>query len=574
MHRRDAARAHTDHARRRGWRVRLGLLALATAACASPSALPTASPAAAPAAARDAEGDGAVKRVQPRDTPGDRERFSDPERRQKIVAFAESQRGELEKQLRALGAPGVAWGLVVDDALVLSGGAGTTRIDGGAPVSASTLFRIGSITKVFTALALLTLRDRGLLSLDEPIRRWLPEFDGVVYPSADAPLITPRHVLLHRSGLPRLGNFDYTDPAHPPTERDVLGALEGVVLGSAPGLVAEYSNFGYALLGVLVERVARQPYEAYVNRRVLEPLGMSHSVWAPDGVNPAVLARPHVPRADGTLEVVPEWPPGAASSAGGIYSSVEDLARFVSFQLAAWPASDRAESAVLARASVRESQSFQSFEGLRVSLGPEQRAWGQVTGAGLGWGLYRDCRFELIAWHNGGTEGHRGAVYLSPPHGVGVIVLANRDGVNLDAVARQLLERLHDGGVLPPRERVLELSAEWRRQVEAALALGRAYDPQKYEALFAPTFRQAIPTAGMQAYLERAASETGACTIGSPIDSRHPRWMAAELACEKGPRVVEAQLLPDSTLSGFWIGARERHEQRLLSREQPRGSCG
>jgi CubicO group peptidase (beta-lactamase class C family) len=571
MHRRDAARAHTDHARRRGRPVWLGLLALATGACASPSALPTP----APAAARGAEGaSAAVKRIQPRDTPGDRERFRDPERRQKIVAFAEGQRGELEKQLQALGAPGVAWGLVVDDVLVLSGGAGTTRIDDGAPVSASTLFRIGSITKVFTALALLTLRDRGLLSLDEPIRRWLPEFDGVVYPSADAPLITPRHVLLHRSGLPRLGNFDYTDPAHPPSERDVVGALEGVVLGSAPGLVEEYSNFGYALLGVLVSRVSQQPYEAYVTQHVLEPLGMSHTVWAPDGVSPAVLARPHAPRADGTLEVVPEWPPGGGASAGGIYSSVEDMARFVSFQLTAWPASDRAEGAVLARASVRESQSFQSIEGLRVTLGPEQKAWGQVTGAGIGWGVYRDCRFELVAWHNGGTEGHRAAVYLSPPHGVGVILLANRDGVNLDAVARQLLERLHDGGVLSPRERVLDLSAEWRRQVDAALALGRAYDPQKYEALFAPSFRQAIPSADMKTYLEHAASEVGACTIGSPIDSRHPRWIAAALECEKGPRVVEAQLLPDGTLSGFWIGAPERHEQRLRSREQPRSSCG
>jgi CubicO group peptidase (beta-lactamase class C family) len=571
MHRKHAARARADHAPRRGWRVKLGLIALASSACTALSP----SPAAAPTTAPRAEGGGApIQRVQPHDTPGDREVFKDPERRAKIAAIAESQRGELEKQLRALGAPGFAWGLVVDGALVQSGGEGTTRLEGGAPVSASTLFRLGSITKVFTALALLRLRDQGLLPLDEPIRRWLPEFDGVLYPSADAPLITPRHLLLHRSGLPRLGNFDYTDPAHPPSERDVVGALEGVALGSAPGLVADYSNFGYALLGVLVARVAQQPYEAYVTQHVLAPLGMSQSVWAPDGVSPTTLARPHAPRADGTLQVVPEWPFGAASGAGGIYSSVEDMARFVSFQLEAWPASDRAESPVLARASLRESQSFQSFESLRVSLVPEQKAWGQVTGAGLGWGVYRDCRFELIAWHNGGTEGHHAAVYLSPPHGIGVILLANADGANLDTVARQLLERLYDGGVLSLRERVLELSAAWRRQVEAVLALGRAFDPKQYDALFAPSFRQVIPTANMQIYLQRATSEAGACTFGAPIDSRHPRWVAAALECEKGQRVVEAQLLPDSTLSGFWIGEPERHEQRLRSRVQPGGSCG
>jgi hypothetical protein len=301
---------------------------------------------------------------------------------------------------------------------------------------------------------------------------------------------------------------------------------------------------------------------------------MSHSVWAPDGVSPATLARPHAPHADGALEVVPEWALGAASSAGGIYSSVEDMARFVSFQLEAWPASDRAQSPVLARASLRESQSFQSVESLGVSVGPEQKARGQLTGAGLGWGVYRDCRFELIAWHNGGTEGHHAAVYLSPPHGIGVILLANANGVNLDAVARRLLERLYDGGVLSLRERVLELSAAWRRQVEAALALGRAFDQKQCDALFAPSFRQIIPSAGMQIYLQRATSEAGACTFGAPIDSRHPRWVAAALECEKGQRVVEAQLLPDGTLSGFWIGEPERHEQRLRSRVQPGGSCG
>jgi CubicO group peptidase (beta-lactamase class C family) len=571
MQRKDAARARGDHARRRGWRVKLGLIALASSAC---TALPPSSTAAPTTVARAEGARAPSQRVQPHATPGDREAFRDPERRTKIAALGESLRGELEQQLRALGAPGFAWGLVVDDALVLSGGEGTTRIDGGAPVSASTLFRIGSVTKVFTALALLRLRDQGLLPLDEPIRRWLPEFDGVLYPSADAPPITPRHVLLHRSGLPRLGNFDYTDPAHPPSERDVVGALEGVALGSTPGLVSDYSNFGYALLGVLVARVAQQPYEAYVTEHVLEPLGMSHSVWAPDGVSPAALARPHAAHPDGTLHVVPEWPLGAASGAGGIHSSVKDMARFVSFQLDAWPASDRAGSPVLARASLRESQSFQSLESLHVSLGPEQKAWGQVTGEGLGWGVYRDCRFDLIAWHNGGTEGHRASVYLSPPHGVGVILLANTGGVNLDAVARQLLERLYDGGVLSLRERVLELSAAWRRQVEAVLALGRAFDPKSYDALFAPSFRQAIPTADMQLYLQRATSEAGACTFGAPIDSRHPRWIAAALECEKGPRVVEAQLLPDSTLSGFWIGEPERHEQRLRSRVQPGGSCG
>jgi hypothetical protein len=195
------------------------------------------------------------------------------------------------------------------------------------------------------------------------------------------------------------------------------------------------------------------------------------------------------------------------------------MARFVSFQLGAWPASNHAESPVLARASLRESQSFQAFERLRASAKPDGKVHGSASGAGFGWGVYSDCRFELVAWHNGGTEGHRAAMYLSPPHGVGAIVLANKEGVDADTAARRLLESLHDGGVLSLREPVLELAAAWRRQVDAALALGRAFELPQYEALFATTFRSVVPAAFMQGYLQKNARELGACTIASPVNS-------------------------------------------------------
>src|SRR5690606_38944864 len=143
----------------------------------------------------------------------------------------------------------------------------------------------------------------------------------------------------------------YIDPDRPATERDVLGALDGVALDAAPGLVHVYSNFGYGLPGQLVSRVAREPFHEYISARVLAPLGMSHSVWSPEQAAPESLARPHELRQD-RLEVLREWPFGASSGAGGIYSSVDDLARFVAFQLGAWPASSRPESPVLSRAAL------------------------------------------------------------------------------------------------------------------------------------------------------------------------------------------------------------------------------
>lgn len=500
--------------------------------------------------------------------------FADLERPRKIKALVEQQRLELEAELRALAAPGFAWGVVVDGELVAAGADGTTRIDHGSPATTSTLFRVGSITKVFTALALLQLRDRGQIALDRPLREWLPEFDGVVYPSADSPLITPRHLLLHRSGLPRLGAFDYTVVDKPPTEREVLGALEGVELHDAPGMSFEYSNFGYALLGVLVARAARQPFDAYVTEHILQPLAMSHSVWTTEGLTESSLARPHAERPDGTFGVVPEWPQAASDGAGGLYSSVEDLARFAAFQLAAWPASSAPEGPVLARSSLRESQGFQAVDRLRLRVQGDEPPRAQVTGEGLGWSVYRDCRFEQVSWHNGGTEGHRAVLYLLPAQGLGLIILANRDGVDLDGPARRFLARLHDASALPRREPVLVLSEAWRHQVHAALALGREFDRAKFESLFDAATREVLTPAIMQPFLEKVYQNHGRCESGSPAPSRHDHWQAVTLTCERGePRMLEAALSPSQQLIGLWIGSPEHHAERVRQRTGAAEPC-
>jgi hypothetical protein len=415
--------------------------------------------------------------------------------------------------------------------------------------------------------------------LDVPLRTWLPEFDGVVYPSSDSPLITPRDVLLHQSGLPRLGAFDYTNIDRPVTERDILGALEGQELEAAPGLAFEYSNFGYALLGLLVSRAARQPFDAYISEHILAPLGMSHTVWSAAAVPEASLARPHAVGTGGALAVVPEWPKSANDGAGGIYSSVEDLARFAAFELSAWPASNAPESPVLARSSLRESQSLQAVNDLFVNKQGERPA-AQVDGQGWGWDVYRDCRFELVSWHNGGTEGHRAALYLLPTRGVGVIMLANRDEVNLDRVARNMLARLHDGGVLPQREPVLVLSDVWRRQVDAAFALGKDFTTAKFEEVFDPIGRKVLTEANMRPYFEDGYKEFGTCRTGAPMPGHAAPWQAAMLNCERGdPHVVEAVLSPERRLIGFWIGKQEAYEERLrkhgatASASAPRPSC-
>ena len=132
---------------------------------------------------------------------------------------------------------------------------------------------------------------------------WLPE-------SRDRRLVTPRHLLTHSSGLPRLGVFSPASTARDVTEREILATLDGFGLESAPGTETSYSNLGYSLLELLVGRAAGVPYRRYVSDALLAPLGMRDAAWDAAQVPPDALATPHV-RAGGALTPIQPWRLGA-----------------------------------------------------------------------------------------------------------------------------------------------------------------------------------------------------------------------------------------------------------------------
>jgi CubicO group peptidase (beta-lactamase class C family) len=509
----------------------------------------------------------APKRVREAVGNGELAHFADPERAAKIRGAAERLRAELERELAAFEAPGLAWGLVVDDELVLSAAHGQTSLEAGVPVSADTVFRIGSISKVFSALALVQLDERGAFSLDAPVEGWLPELALVVYPSRDAPLITARHLMMHRSGLPRLAGPDYSTADRPPSEAELLQGLDGLALVSVPGLSDLYSNFGASLLGPLITRVSGTPFREYIKRELLVPLGMVGTYWEAGDVPASLLARPHDLGKDGVLRVTPEWAMGGAAAAGGLYSSLNDMARFASFQLAAWPPSNRPAHRVLAAASLRETQSFQNADRLRLRSKDGEPPAASVSGSGLGWSVLQDCRFEHVAWHNGGTEGHHAVLYLLPARGVAVIALANSDEAELDGPVRRFLSRLHDANVLPKREADLALArpASFDEKVNAALALGKDFSPEGYARLFAPAFVSAVPPETFRSMVEGIYRDLGQCRVDAPLDSRHSTWVGAAIQCERGQRAMEGALSSDQ-FAGFWINTPEKYQARIAER--------
>ncbi len=187
--------------------------------------------------------------------------------------------------------PGAAWGVIVDGQLAHVTAKGLRDVAAKAPVDADTVFRIASMTKSFTTISILKLRDEGKLSLDDPAERYVPEMAGLKYASSDAPKITIRHLLSHAEGFPE--DNPWGDRQLADTDEQLSRMLRGgIPFSNAPGLVYEYSNLGFAILGRIVTNVSKVPYTEYVNANILEPLGMTlDDAGAEDGAGEPARAR-------------------------------------------------------------------------------------------------------------------------------------------------------------------------------------------------------------------------------------------------------------------------------------------
>lgn len=256
---------------------------------------------------------------------------------------------------------------------------------------------------------------------------------------------------------------------------------------------------------------------------------------------------------------------GAAAAAGGLYSSLDDLARFASFQLAASPPAHVPPHPVLRAASLRDSQRFHAVEQLKLQRKEGQPPAASVSGSGLGWAVQQGCRFEQMTWHNGGTEGHAAAIYLLPTRGVALIALANTAEAELDAPLRKYLSRLHDAGVLPEREPELRLTAAFEEQVNAALALGKGFSKERYSQLFAPGYVSSIPAEVVQPIFEGIYRDLGECRVHAPLETGHDVMVGVALRCERGERMVEA-VLSSGQFVGFWIHSPEKFAERVAER--------
>nr|WP_319565594.1 serine hydrolase domain-containing protein [uncultured Rhodoferax sp.] len=293
---------------------------------------------------------------------------------------------------------GLSLALVDDQRIVWAQGFGFADVEKSMPASADTIYRVGSISKLFTATAAMQWAERGLLDIDKPVKLQLPV------------AITPRQLMSHHSGLPRDRLKGFQTP-QPQPFASLLDDLAGEPLAYPPGQVFSYSNVGISLLGTVLQTLSGTPFAQHMQQSVLTPLGMAHSAFETGVSNSPLMAKGYRGR-----EAVPETPLRDVP-AGGLNASVNDLSRFMAMVFADGRSG---------------TQQVLKPETVAEMLRPQNSAVPLDFNfqTGLGWMLSTLGQSSLenagpVAHHAGAIGMFRSQMYLLPKHKLGIVVLAN-----------------------------------------------------------------------------------------------------------------------------------------------------
>jgi CubicO group peptidase (beta-lactamase class C family) len=447
--------------------------------------------------------------------------------------------------------------------LVHAGGLGQRRLGGPRP-DADTVFRIASMTKSFTASAVLALRDDGALALDDLAEEYVPELRGWRMPAPDAARIRIRHLLTMTAGFPTDDPWGDRQQGTPLAEfSEFLSG--GVSFAWAPGTRFEYSNLGYAILGRVISAAARTPYPDFVKERLLAPLGLSRTGFEASDFDPDGLAAGYRRYAGEWLEIIPDSC-GAFAPMGGIFSCVRDLAAWVAGLDGAFPPGEEGAGGPhpLHRATRREMQLPQVATGPREPvLFPDGLA-GSASSYGFGLFVEEDPVWGRVVQHSGGYPGFGSNMRWHPATGTGVIVLGNSTYAAVPILAARILttvlqqaepavpgrgQRRHGGG-RDGRTAPLAPAGPWPATLAArdrVTRLLRSWDDTAAQRLFSENvaldepFSERSRKAGL--IRERIGDFRDDDERAPEFDSpAHCRWW---LAGERGVIQAELRLTPE-----------------------------
>jgi CubicO group peptidase (beta-lactamase class C family) len=374
--------------------------------------------------------------------------FTDEQRLEKIKNALPIIHEHFRNQFEQNHFPGLNYGVVVDGELLDSHSFGYTNLEEKVPVTSKSLFRIASMTKSFTAMAIIKLRDDGQLRLDDPVDHYIPELKSTDVLTTDAPIITIRHLLTQDAGMPEDDPWADRQLALPDT--DFLEMLKkGISLSNPPGSIWEYTNLGYAMLGRIITVVSQIPYQEYIKREILIPLSMTNTVWEYSEAPSDLLAHGYRWECERYSEVS-LLHDGAYGAMGGLISSVEDFSKYVSYHLQAWPPRNEPEFGPLRRSSLREMQHPWNFIDLCTNTDGSNTVITSSYCYGLGWSKSTDGIVSIK--HSGGLPGFGSNWLILPEYGIGLVSFANHTYANLHPVNRAIINQIIKQVDLKPRQ--------------------------------------------------------------------------------------------------------------------------
>lgn len=460
-----------------------------------------------------------------------------------VEALEPQLTGFFDTWMKQAHVPGVVYGVVKDGQLALVRGLGVQDLAAKRPVTADSRFRIASMSKAFTAMAILKLRDEGRLSLDAPAERYIPEIRGWKYPSADSRRIRVADLLHHTAGF--VEDNPWGDRQQSLSEPAFTAMLKaGVPFAQAPGLRMEYSNLGYAMLGRIVHNVSGVRYQDYIRREIMAPLGMGSTGYD-------VLNGPQDMRAlgyrweDNAWVREPDMADGAFGAMGGVQTSANDYWRWIAFLLSGWPARDEAESGPMKRATAREIVEGSNF----VSTADRPSASGEpcrvASAYAMGWQVVNDCAVGRIVTHSGGYPGYGSIVMMLPEAGVAVFAFANRTYAGPSQPVSQALFALRQAGLA--EERAVPVSADLSRAYDIARDVWVRGDPAR-----APLANNVVldrDLARRRADIASLKKQVGTCRTDAPITPVSAMEGRFTWQCQRGNVAGRVQRAPTPALS-------------------------
>lgn len=411
--------------------------------------------------------------------------FEDQDRLQKIeklYPLLDSMFSEFAQQKHF---PSIVYGIVVDGKLVHSFSKGLINEEKKIPASSSSDYHIASMTKSFTAMAILKLRDENKLQLDDPVSKYIPQVTKSKRLTVDAPEITIRMLLTHSAGFPednpwgdrQLGRSDeYLEQLYE----------KGVSFSTASGTAYEYSNLGFATLGLVIKNVSGQTYQQYITENILKPLGMNNTYWDYEDVpaNKLAIGYRYI---NGKWIAQPLLHSGSFGAMGGLITTIEDFAKYMAFHLSAWPPRDDKETGPVKRSSVREMQHAWNFAKLWIN---ETDAHGKscpiIDSYCYGLHQYMDCNGLKVITHSGGLPGFGSQWRIVPDYGIGIVVFANFTYAPLGSILQKALDSIIVKADLSPRQ--LPASAILEKRKAQIVALLPDWKNAKETGIFADNF--------------------------------------------------------------------------------------